>query len=117
MEAGDVVLAALPQADGQRKIRPALLLCQMPTFGDWLACGISLQTRHRVDGFDEFIAEQHPDFVASGLRSASLIRLGFIGTLAESDIGGTLGRIAPDRLQRLRRNLAHHLLVEPRTRH
>jgi mRNA interferase MazF len=65
MEAGDVVLAALPQADGQRKIRPALLLCQMPTFGDWLACGISLQTRHRVDGFDEFIAEQHPDFVAS----------------------------------------------------
>lgn len=82
----------------------------------FLCTGISLQTRHQVDGFDEFIAEQHPDFVASGLRSASLIRLGFIGTLAESDIGGTLERIAPDRLQGLHRNLVHHLLVEPTTR-
>ena len=113
MEAGDVVLAALVQADGERKIRPALLLCQLPPFGDWLACGISLQTRHQVDGFDEMIAEDHPDFSQSGLRSGSLIRLGFLGTLAESDIGGTLGRIAPTRLQRLRRNLAQHLLAEP----
>jgi len=109
MEAGDIVLAALSQADGQRKIRPALLLCQLPPFGDWLSCGISLQSRHYVAGFDELIAEDDADFAESGLRRASLVRLGFIGTLVESDIGGTLGRIAPERLQRLRGNLAQHL--------
>ena len=58
MKAGDVVLADLPQVDGQRKLRPALLLCPPPPFGDWLACGISTQLRHRVDGFDELIREK-----------------------------------------------------------
>ena len=82
MEAGDVVLAVLSQADGQRKVRPVLLLCQLPPFGDWLSCGISLQIRHRVDGFDEVVAQDDSDFAKSGLRSASLIRLGFVGTLA-----------------------------------
>jgi mRNA interferase MazF len=113
MEAGDVVLAGLPQADGQRKVRPVLLLCQLPPFGDWLSCGISLQIRHRADRFDEVVAQDDSDFAQSGVRSASLIRLGFVGTLAESDIGGTLGRIAPERLQRLRHNLAQHLLAKP----
>jgi mRNA interferase MazF len=112
MDSGDVVLAALSQVDGQRKIRPALLLCQLPPFGDWLSCGISLQIRHRVDGFDELVAENDADFAESGLRSTSLVRLGFIGTLADSDIAGTLGRIAPERLRRLRRNLAQHLSVK-----
>jgi mRNA interferase MazF len=112
MESGDIVLAALSQADGQRKMRPVLLLCQLPPFGDWLACGISLQIRHRVDRFDEVVHRDDPDFAESGLRTMSLIRLGFVGALAESDIAGTLGRIAPERLQRLRRNFAQHLLGE-----
>jgi len=110
MTPGDVILATLPQADGQRKLRPALLLCQLPPFGDWLACGISSQIRHRVDGFDEMIGERDPDFLDSGLQSTSLVRLGFVGTLVAPDIAGTLGRVAAERLQRLRSNLAHHLV-------
>lgn len=45
MKEGHVVLTPLPQADGQIKSRPALLLRQLPPFGDFLVCGISTQIR------------------------------------------------------------------------
>jgi mRNA interferase MazF len=61
MKAGDVVLAAPAQTDATRKIRPAVLLCSLPPFGDWLACGISTQTRHAVPDFDELLAPEHVD--------------------------------------------------------
>lgn len=109
MQAGDVVLMSLRQADGQDKVRPALLLCQLPPFDDWLACGISSQVRHHVDGFDEIIRSADPDFSDSGLRGDSLIRLGFLGALPEAEIAGSLGRIAEPRLLRLRSNLVRHL--------
>lgn len=48
MKSGDVALAALPQADGQTKIRPVLLLREMPPHSDGLVCGISTQLQHRV---------------------------------------------------------------------
>ena len=41
MNEGDVVLTPLPQANGLVKLRPAILLRQMPSFGDWLVCGVS----------------------------------------------------------------------------
>lgn len=113
MKAGDVVLASLAQADGQRKIRPALLLCQLPPFGDWLACGISSQLRHQVPGFDELITPDSPDFTASGLRGASVIRLGFVARLTPPEIGGVLGSVAQERLGRLSQNLAGRLHVQP----
>ena len=46
MKAGDVGLAALSQANDAINLRPAILLCQLPPFGDWLACGVSTQARH-----------------------------------------------------------------------
>jgi mRNA interferase MazF len=41
MKEGNVILASLPQADGQIKKRPALFLREMPPFKDALVCGIS----------------------------------------------------------------------------
>ena len=52
MNAGDVVLTPLPQADGRLKPRPAVLLKKMPPFGDWLLCGVSTQLQQEVAGFD-----------------------------------------------------------------
>ena len=43
MTGGDVALTPLPQADGRTKPRPAILLRQMPPFGDWLICSVSTQ--------------------------------------------------------------------------
>ncbi len=49
MNEGDIVLIALPQADGQFKNRPALLLRKVPPFGDWLLRGIRILGR--LSGF------------------------------------------------------------------
>ena len=67
-----VALTPLPQADGRTKPRPAILLRQIPPFGDWLVCGVSTQLHHEVVGFDETIEPSHPDFLRSGSR---LLRL------------------------------------------
>jgi mRNA interferase MazF len=41
MKEGDVVLATIPQADTRVKNRPAVILREMPPYGDLLVCGIS----------------------------------------------------------------------------
>jgi mRNA interferase MazF len=49
MKEGDVVLAALPQADGKSKLRPVLLLRQLlPPYNDFLVCGISTQIHQQI---------------------------------------------------------------------
>jgi mRNA interferase MazF len=81
MTEGDVVLTPLPQADGCTKPRPAILLRQVPPFGDWLVYGVSTQWRQEVAGFDEIIDLSHSDFRSSGLKATSLIRLGYLVVL------------------------------------
>jgi mRNA interferase MazF len=111
MNEGDVVLTAVPQADGQVKNRPALVLRKLPPFDDLLVCGISTQLHQQVVGFDEIIAQTDSDFAASGLKASSLIRLGFLSVLPISRVIGTIGSVAPARHQRLLQNLADHLLT------
>jgi mRNA-degrading endonuclease toxin of MazEF toxin-antitoxin module len=53
MKEGDVVLTPLPQADGQIKNRPAIILRGMPPYGDFLVCGVSTQLHQEVAGFDD----------------------------------------------------------------
>jgi mRNA interferase MazF len=109
MKAGDIVLAFLPQADEAAKLRPALVLCQMPPYGDLLLCGISSQLDRAVHGFDEVVRSSDADFRTSGLRVASVVRLGFLATRSVGLVGGVLGRIDSARLGRLLNNLVAHL--------
>ena len=105
MKEGDVVLASLQQADGQRKLRPVLLLKQMSPFQDWLVCGISSQLRQAVVGFDELIQVSSRDFSQSGLTVPSVVRLGFLATLPAGDLAGRLGHITAQRYEKLIENL------------
>src|SRR5690349_17169311 len=100
MKEGDVALAALPQADGQVKPRPVIILRKMPRPGDWLVCGISTQLSKEVVGFDELITREDLDFGSSSLNATSLVRLSWLVISSERDIGGTLGAISSQRLQR-----------------
>ena len=109
MKEGDVVLALLPQSDGHVKARPAVVLARMPGFGDLLVCGISTQLRQQVAGFDEVIGPSDGDFVSSGLKAASLIRLAFLAALPASGFAGAIGAISPERRQRLVRKLCDYL--------
>jgi len=109
MNEGDVVLTPFPQADGQTKNRPGIVLRVMPPFDDLLVCGVSRQLRHRVPDFDEIIATTDTDFASSGLLDTSLIRLGFLALLPASEFVGDIGSISPERHRRLLRRLARHL--------
>src|SRR5687768_17049920 len=109
MTQGDVVIALLPQADGQLKHRPAVLLRKLPPFGDYLVCGVSSQLHLAVKDFDEVLDPSQPDYITSGLKIASVIRLGFLGTLAPSSITGRIGKISSDRYLRLLTRLSDYL--------
>ena len=109
MNEGDIALAPLPQADGQIKNRPVVLLRRLPPFGDFLVCGVSSQIHQRVADFDETIAPADRDFAASGLKAASLIRLGFLAVLPEPALLGKIGSLSSERRQRLLANLCRQL--------
>ncbi len=100
MKEGDVLLTALPQADGSIKNRPVLLR-RMPPFQDFLVCGLSTQLQQAAPELDEIISSTDPDFRASGLKATSLIRLGFLTVLPRSEFKGRIGSISPSRLNRL----------------
>ena len=110
MKEGDVVLTPVPQADGQVKNRPAIILREMPPYNDVLVCGVSTQLHHRVEGLDEIISPSDADFAASGLLSESLIRLGFLAVLPRQHIAGSIGSISSERHRRLLETLSKYLV-------
>ena len=110
MKPGDVILTPVPQADGRIKNRPALILCEMPPYGDFLVCGISTQLHHYVNNFDEIISPGDEDFTSSGLLEKSLIRLGFLAVLPISRAMGIIGSISSERHNRLLKTLSDYLI-------
>ncbi len=111
MKEGNIILTPLPQADGIIKNRPAILLRELPPFGDHLACGISTQLHLAAPEFDDIISKADADFAGSGLLSDSVIRLGFLAVLPSQRIIGVIGQVAPHRHARLLRTLSKHLVA------
>lgn len=109
MNEGDVILVPIPQADGIVKNRPALILREMPPFGDMLVCGISTQIHQAVPDFDEVITSIDDDFSPSGLVADSVVRLGFLAVFPRSKIVGSIGRVDTQRHARLLMKLSAHL--------
>jgi len=110
MKQGDVVLTPVPQSNGITKNRPAIFLKEMPPYQDLLVCGVSTQLHQEVEGFDEVVRDTDPDFATSGLRSTSLIRLGFLAVLPRSEIINSIGSISAQRHHRLLKALSDYLL-------
>lgn len=110
MKEGDVVLTPVPQADRKLKNRPAIILREMPSYGDLLVCGVSTQLKHYIKDFDDIISSTDKDFKPSGLLSKSLIRLSFLAVLPRSSIIGSIGSISPKRHKRLLKSLSDYLM-------
>ena len=93
---GQIILFRFPQADLQEgKLRPALLLGKLPgEHGDWLICMISSQVRHYVPEFDEIVREEDSDFATSGLKVASVIRVGRLAVVEAGILQGAAGEVA-----------------------
>ncbi len=111
-QGGQVVLFRFPHANLEEgKLRPALLLGKLPgEYDDWLICMISSQMRHYIPEFDEIVREDDADFAASGLKAASVIRIGRLVVVQGEILLGAIGQIAPERLRRIKRGLAEWLV-------
>ena len=110
MKEGDVVIVAMPQADGSVKNRPTILLREMLPFQDVLVCGVSTQLRQKVKDFDEIISQTDDDFGVSGFIGESLIRLGFLTVVPQTQIAGVIGSISSARHRRLLKKLSDYLI-------
>lgn len=109
MEEGNIVRIDIPQADGKVKVRPVLLLKQLPPFGDWLTCGISSSLGLQVEDFDVVIHESDIGFPETGLKRTSLIRLGFLGVVPKERMIGAIGSVSKQTHTTLINRLSDHL--------
>ena len=111
MRRGDIALAILPQADGIEKVRPVLLLGRLPGYGDWLVVGISSQVEKAIASWDVELDPFLPEHHATGLKSRSIVRLGFVATLPSSRIRGLIGAMPTTTLDLVLRRLSDFLLA------
>jgi mRNA interferase MazF len=66
---------------------------------------ISSNLNQYVEGLDEIINENSPDFVRSGLKTASVIRTTRLAVVSGEVLIGAVGEISPDRLMLVKNNL------------
>ena len=107
-KSGQIVLFPFPQTDlASGKTRPALLLGKLPgPYSDWLICMISSQLHQHIKDFDEIVDTNDADFVNSGLKTSSVIRVGRVAVVEESILLGAVGEIDTERLKRIKKNLS-----------
>jgi mRNA interferase MazF len=109
---GQIVLFQFPYADHKKgKLRPALVIRRLPgAYEDWLICMISSQLSRKVTSFDEIIFEEDGDFTSSGLKLASVIRIGRLAVVHKTILVGNIGEISSDRLTRIKNRLSDWLI-------
>jgi mRNA interferase MazF len=63
-----------------------------------------------VFSFDEIISEEDSDFTSSGLKFASVIRIGRLAVVQKTILVGAIGEISNDRLTRIKNRLSDWLI-------
>ena len=71
-----------------------------------MVCMISTQLPQAIEGFDEVVSQDQPDFPISGLKAPSVIRVTRLAVVAADSFEGAVGEIGPERLQRIRHKIA-----------
>ncbi len=114
---GQIVLFKFPQTDQTvGKLRPALVLRRLPgQFDDWLICMISSQLHQQTPGLDEVITPDNSDFLKSGLKFPSVIRVCRLAVVNSEIFIGQLGQIDQARLVNLKGKLAKWISGSLRT--
>ena len=114
MKPGDMVLVRFPQTDlHSGKLRPALVIAKTPgRYGDLLLALVSSRTYQAIPDFDEIICSSDSDYIASGLKTPSVVRLGRLATVETSVVNARLGRISSRRMRDIRDRLTEWLAHE-----
>jgi len=104
---GQIVLLKFPQTNQKSgKLRPVLVLRELPgKFDDWLICMISSQLHHLLPKLDEIVKTEDFDFLESGLKVPSVIRVSRLAVVSGEILIGRLGQIEIERLVRIKQNL------------
>ena len=105
MKESSIILTSLPQSDGSHKLRPVLVLRELPTYNDFLVCGISAQLHQEIIDFDILLNANQ----ANGLKANSLVRLSFLAVLSHKDIKNTIGKIDATMHKLLLERLSNYL--------
>jgi mRNA interferase MazF len=110
---GQIVLFTFPQTDQVAgRLRPALVLRSLPgPHSDWLICMISTRLYQQVPELDEVVRESDSDFLLTGLKATSLVRVTRIAIVSADLLHGTLGNLAADRLERIRSRLGRWISI------
>lgn len=109
---GDVVVVPFPFTDlSQTKLRPAVILYVQPEGEDITLCFISSQNLDRVSRDELIIESNHPEFVQSGLKLSSKIRVSRIVTVEKRLIKRKLGGLGLELIASLNRILIDILLL------
>jgi len=110
---GQIVLLRFPQTNKMEgKLRPALVIRQLPVqYDDWLICMVSSQIDQRIPDFDEVITPSDSDFIQSGLKLPSVIRISRLAVVEKNTLLGKVGQIDPERLSLIRQRLSDWLKV------
>ncbi|MFN8490048.1 MAG: type II toxin-antitoxin system PemK/MazF family toxin [Caldilineaceae bacterium] len=111
MKPGDIVLVRFPQTDLQNgKLRPALVVAYIPgSHPDILLALITSREYQAIANFDEIIEPSDRDFLSTGLKARSVVRLTRLATVEVSVINAQLGMISQSRLTRIRNRLSDWL--------
>ena len=105
---GDVVLVPFPFTDlTQTKLRPAIVLYVQPNGDDITLCFISSQNFDLVDRNEFAIDITHPEFLQTGLKSSSKVRVSRIVTIESRLIQRRLGSLGVELIANL-----NHILID-----
>jgi len=109
MEEGRVVRVAFQQADGEVKLRPAVVLKNLPTGPDLVVCAVSGKLHRYMQGVDILVDEPHSDFPGMGLPFPSLIRSAYLTTVPLTAVQDEIGSVGKDTLHRILAQLTTYL--------
>lgn len=105
---GQIVLTPFPYTDlSSTKLRPVLMLRQASVrFDDWLVCMVSSQIEQADGVLDEIIHPNDADYVTTGLKTQSVLRLSRLAVLDSKLLAGSIGSISDERMMKVRQKLA-----------
>jgi mRNA interferase MazF len=106
LQKGDIVLALFPFTDlSQTKLRPAVVLWADATNQDITICFVSSQGINQVS-LDEFVLQpSDPEFMVTGLKIVSKVRVTKIVTLERKLITRRLGNLESTYISKLNQSM------------
>ena len=109
---GDVLLSQFPFTDlSQTKLRPAIVLHHSTEKNEITVCFISSQKVNQLSDSEFALLETDPDFLLTGLRVSSKVRVTRIVTISAQLTSRQLGYLGTNHTQLLNQKLRQTLEI------